>query len=79
VVLAQIAECYPSGNFPQLSLKAPVEFWMAFSGARELERAYLEVEVPPVTLPVNRSVKRSVKRNVFALPVYRHEVSALAA
>jgi len=70
VVVAQIGMCFGGGNFGQLRFKAPSEYWGALSDARELERTHLEVEVPPVVLPV--------KRSVVNLPVYRHE-SALAA
>jgi hypothetical protein len=69
VVLAQIGTCYVAGNFSQLRFKAPGEYWNALSDARELERAHLEVEVPPVVLPI--------KRSVVALPVYRHETEQL--
>lgn len=71
VVLAQIATCYSSGNFGQLSFQAPTEYWRALSDAKELTRTHLEVEVPPIVLPVNRSV--------VALPVYRHETELIAA
>jgi hypothetical protein len=70
VVLAQIGICYSEGNYGQLRFKAPSEYWKMLVDGKELERKQLEVEVPPVVLPVNRS---SVQ-----LPVYRHE-SALAA
>jgi hypothetical protein len=65
VVLQQIAACYMSGNFEQLCFKAPGQYWNTLSSARELERAHLEVEVPPVVLPVSR--------RVVSLPVYRHQ------
>jgi len=71
VVLEQIASCYTSGNFAQLWFKAPNEYWTALSDATELKRAHLEVEIPPVVLPVQRSV--------VSLPVYRSEVMAAAA
>lgn len=65
VVLAQIGLCFSSGNFGQLRFKAPAEYWQALSDAKELERTHLEIEVPPIVLPV--------KRSVVNLPVYRHE------
>jgi hypothetical protein len=71
LVLVQIASCYVSGNYGQLRFKAPADFWQALPVARELDRAYLEVEVPPVVLPIKRSVAR--------LPVYRHETELLQA
>ena len=72
VVLAQIGSCYSAGNFGQLRFKAPAEYWQALSDAKELEKTHLEVEVPPVVLPV--------KRSVVSLLVYRHETElALAA
>jgi hypothetical protein len=71
VVLAQIATCYTGGNFTQLRFKAPAEYWNALSDAKELDKAHLKVEVPPVVLPV--------KRSVVSLLVYRHETELLAA
>jgi hypothetical protein len=72
IVLAQIAGCYGTGNFDQLRFKAPNEYWNALSDAKELQRTHLEVEVPPVVLPV--------KRSFVSLPVYRHETElAIAA
>jgi len=71
VVLAQIATCYVSGNFQQLRFRAPGEYWQALAGAKELAREHLEVEVPPVVLPV--------KRCVISLPVYRHEAELAPA
>ena len=72
VVVAQIALCYNDGNYGQLRFKAPSEYWETLSAAQELERKHLEVEVPPVVLPV--------KRSSVQLPVYRHENSlAMAA
>lgn len=65
IVLAQIGTCFVSGNFGQLRFKAPSEYWQSLSDATELGRVHLEVEVPPVVLPV--------KRCVVTLPVYRHE------
>jgi hypothetical protein len=65
VVVAQIGTCYSGGNFAQLRFKAPAEYWQALSDAKELEKSHLEVEVPPVVLPV--------KRSVVNLLVYRHE------
>jgi hypothetical protein len=70
-VVAQIGICYGGGNFGQLRFKAPSEYWGALSDAKELERTHLEVEVPPVVLPV--------KRSFVQLPVYRHETSLAAA
>ncbi len=64
VVLQQIGSCFAGGNFEQLCFKAPGEYWTALSVAREIEMAHLEVEVPPVVLPV--------KRSIVSLPVYRH-------
>jgi len=71
VVLAQIGLCYTSGNFAQLLAKAPSEYWQMASNAQEMARTHLEVEVPPVVLPV--------KRSVATLPVYRSEILAMAA
>jgi hypothetical protein len=71
VVLAQIALCFTAGNFGQLRFKAPPQYWNALSDARELPRTHLEVEVPPIVLPVERSH--------VSLPVYRHETELVAA
>lgn len=71
IVLAQIASCYTAGNFAQFRTKAPAEYWQSLSDAKELERTHLEVEVPPVVLPVSRSV--------VTLAVYRSEKSLAAA
>jgi hypothetical protein len=71
VVLAQIEMCFTSGNFGQLRFQAPTEYWQAMSDAHELGRSHLEVEVPPVVLPV--------KRSVVTLSVYRGETLAKAA
>ena len=71
VVVAQIALCFADGNYGQLRFKAPSEYWERLSDAQELERKHLEIEVPPVVLPVKRS-------SVY-LPVYRHENAFAAA
>jgi len=71
VVLVQIGTCYSAGNFAQLRFKAPTEYWRALSDAKELDKKHLEVEVPPVVLPVSRSV--------VSLAVYRSEKSLAVA
>jgi hypothetical protein len=71
LVLYQISTCYVAGNFAQLKFKAPFEDWQALEGARDMGTVHLEVEVPPVILPVKKKV---------ALPVMRVErVAAMAA
>jgi hypothetical protein len=55
LVRVQIGSCYSCGNFGQLRFKAPPEYWEAQNDAKELPRAHLEIEVPPVVLPVDRS------------------------
>jgi hypothetical protein len=70
LVLYQISTCYTAGNFTQLRFKAPFEYWQALEGARDMGTVHLEVEVPPVILPVNKKV---------ALPVMRVERVAVAA
>jgi hypothetical protein len=70
-VLVQIGTCYVAGNFAQLRFKAPAEYWQALSDAKELEKKHLEVEVPPVVLPVSRSA--------VTLAVYRSEKAMAAA
>jgi hypothetical protein len=71
VVLAQISSCFTAGNFAQLRFKAPNSYWEALSEAKDLSKKHLEVEVPPIVLPVERSV--------VSLQVYRGEVMAMAA
>jgi hypothetical protein len=70
LVLFQISTCYTAGNFAQLKCKAPFEDWQALEGARPMETVHLEVEIPPVVLPVTRKV---------ALPVMRSERVLVAA
>jgi hypothetical protein len=70
LVLYQISTCYVAGNFSQLKFKAPFEYWQALEGARDMGTTHLEVEVPPVLLPVSKK---------FALPVMRVERMAAAA
>jgi hypothetical protein len=67
LVLHQISTCYVAGNFSQLKFKAPFEYWRALEGARDMGTILLEVEVPPVLLPVTKK---------FALPVMRVERKA---
>ncbi len=71
LVLVQIASCFSSGNFAQLKFKAPFEYWTALKGARQLDTVDLEVEVPPVVLPV--------ERRTVLLPVVRSERELVAA
>ncbi|HYN16024.1 MAG TPA: hypothetical protein VES66_09600 [Terriglobales bacterium] len=71
LVLYQISSCFVSGNFGQLSFKAPIEYWRLHRSAKPLPgAAELQVEIPPMVLPVSRS---------FGLPVYRAEMAAAAA
>jgi hypothetical protein len=64
LVLHQIEVCFICGNYAQLKFKAPFEYWQALEGARDMGTVHLEVEVPPVVLPVTKKV---------ALPVMRVE------
>lgn len=70
LVLLQITTCFVSGNFPQLDTKAPFEYWQSLTHANRLDNKELEIEVPPVVLPVARKI---------ALPVARSERLAAAA
>jgi|HubBroStandDraft_5_1064220.scaffolds.fasta_scaffold318118_1 hypothetical protein len=63
LVLFQIGSCYTAGNFWQLRFKAPFEYWQALEGARRMETVHLEVEVPPVVLPIARKVLLPVMRS----------------
>jgi hypothetical protein len=67
IVLYQIESCYIAGNFGQLKFKAPIECWQALEGSKHLDTVLLEVEIPPVVLPVTRKV---------SLPVMRAELAA---
>jgi hypothetical protein len=69
LVLYQILSCYVAGNFAQLKFKAPFEYWQALEGARRLETVHLEVEVPPVVLPVSRKVLLPVMRSERQQPI----------
>lgn len=71
IVLAQIAACFQGGNLGQLRFKAPGEYWLKLPKARQLDKRLLEVEVPPIVLPVNRSM--------VSLAVYRCETEAVLA
>jgi len=71
IVLIQIGMCYTAGNFAQLRFKAPAEYWQALNDAKELDKRHLEVEIPPVVLPVSRSA--------VTLAVYRSEKALAAA
>lgn len=70
VVLAQFASCYTTGNFAQLNFQAPAKYWDAMAKASELGKSHLEVEIPPVVLPVERSV--------VTLSVFRGELAKAA-
>lgn len=70
LVLYQITSCFVAGNFPQLETKAPFEYWQSLTNAIKLDNKDLEIEVPPVVLPVKRKI---------ALPVARSERQAQAA
>lgn len=72
VVLAHIGACYSAGNYAQLRFAAPEDFWTMLRKAKQLDRVSLEVEVPPVVLPVNRGVTAT-------LPVYRSFAEAIVA
>jgi hypothetical protein len=71
VVLAQISLNYSSGNFSQLRFQAPVDYWQKLNAAKELGKSFLEVEVPPAVLPINR--------NVITYSVFRSETEQMPA
>src|SRR5438309_2137092 len=71
VVRMQFAACFKSGNLRQLLLEAPADYWASLRTGRQIGRKDLDVEVPPVILPVNRSVAN--------VPVYRFERELVAA
>lgn len=64
LVLYQVSSCFVAGNFSQLRFKAPFPYWQELERAKALGTGHLEIEVPPVVLPVERSV---------GLPVIRAE------
>lgn len=71
LVLCQIGSCWVSGNFAQLRFKAPLEYWQELKNARHLETTGLEIEVPPVVLPITRKF-------AVSLPVMRAEMQKAA-
>lgn len=71
LVLYQISSCYTGGNWTQLKFKAPIQYWQQLEGANRLETVHLEVEIPPVVLPI--------MRNRISLPVVRSERLRIAA
>jgi hypothetical protein len=70
LVLVQIATAFKSGNWSQLKFTAPPEYWHSIETAQPLESGRLEVEVPPVVLPV--------ERYTATLPVARFEMAMVA-
>jgi|SRR5437588_6898053 len=62
LVLVQIRTCYAAGNWAQLRQKAPFAYWQLLEGAKSLGQSHLEVEVPPIVLPVERKVTLPVVR-----------------
>lgn len=72
IVLVQIGTCYKSGNWDQLvKAKAPFEYFQALETAKTLGRSHLNVEVPPIVLPVDKKM--------VALPVFKYERELIAA
>jgi len=71
IVTIQIVTCVKSGNWVQLKRSAPPAYWQAIEDARPLPSALLEIEVPPVVLPV--------ERYKTSLPVSRFEMELEAA
>lgn len=67
LVVVQITTCFVNGNFSQLETQAPFEYWQSLTHATRLESKDLEIEVPPVVLPVARKA---------AIPVTRSEKQA---
>jgi hypothetical protein len=63
LVLVQIESCFVAGNFGQLRFKAPFEEWQELNEAKSLQTIPLEVEVPPIVLPVSRKVQVPVMRS----------------
>jgi len=63
LVLVQIETCYTNGNFGQLFLRAPFEEWQELQAAKPLTPTSLEVEVPPILLPVSRKEQVTVLRS----------------
>lgn len=71
LVLVQIGTCYESGNWAQLQQKAPFEYYQSLESAKSIGQSHLEVEVPPIVLPV--------QKHTVTLPVVRFEKQLAAA
>jgi hypothetical protein len=67
LVRYQIKSCFLAGKWAQLNRRAPSDFWQMREHAKKLDQGELEIEVPPIILPISRKLN---------LPVVRSEKSA---
>jgi hypothetical protein len=69
VVRAQIEAAYRTDNMSLLFFRAPFSYWEQVKRAKNLPPSTLEVETPPMVLPVTQKIKVGV-------PVWRAELQA---
>jgi len=72
VVRAQIAVAYRTGNPDLLFFHAPLEYWDAMETAENLPTTSLEIETPPMVIPVRQKA-------MLKMPVFRAALAAVAA
>lgn len=72
VVRAQIAVAYRTGNHDLLFFQAPLEYWDAMESGETLPTVRLEIETPPMVIPVRQ-------RSVARMSVFRTTVAMMAA
>ena len=72
VVRAQFANSYRTGNIAPLYHRAPFKFWSELKIAHPLPPSVLELEEPPLVLPVEHKAK-------IQMPLIRAELTAAAA
>jgi len=70
LVRAQIELAYRTNNLDAVMFLAPFEYWKQLETATPLKNTHLEIEVPPLVLPVSQQL---------ALPVLRSQAEPLAA
>lgn len=63
LVRYQIKSCFLSGKWAQLRRKAPSEYWELREQAKKLDQGELEIEVPPIILPISRKMSLPVVRS----------------
>ena len=63
MVRYQIRSCFLAGRWSQLRRRAPSEFWHIREQAKKLDQGELEIEVPPIILPISRKLNLPVVRS----------------